>query len=97
MPILAEIVGIIINLKYPKMDAKNDTEIVKQSMSSMVAVFVGMAASIMMIYIIYNSFNSGASVSEVVAASLVFGVVALFLVIIYLVKWGVKEFNSINV
>ena len=97
MPILAEIVGIIVNLKYPKMDAKSDTEIVKQSMSSMVAVFVGMAASIMMIYIIYNSFNSGASVSEVVAAGLVFGVVALFLVIIYLVKWGVKEFNSINV
>jgi len=41
-PMVAELIGIMINLKYPKMNAKNDTEVVKQSASSMVAVFLGM-------------------------------------------------------
>ena len=39
---LISCLGLIINLKYPKMDANNDTEIVKQSMSSMIATFSGM-------------------------------------------------------
>ena len=42
IPFIAELIGIMANLKYPKMDATNDTEIVKQSMSSMVSVFAGM-------------------------------------------------------
>lgn len=41
-PFLAETIGIIINLRYPRMDAKNDTEVVKQSMSSTLSVFIGM-------------------------------------------------------
>ena len=43
LPLVAETLGIIINIKYPKMDAENDTEVVKQSISSMVAVLLGMA------------------------------------------------------
>lgn len=42
LPLIAETIGIIINLKYPRMDAKNDTEVVKQSMSSAISVFLGM-------------------------------------------------------
>ena len=41
-PLVSETIGIIINLKYPKVDAKNDTEVVKQSMSSFISVFIGM-------------------------------------------------------
>ena len=97
MPMVAELVGIIVNLKYPKMDAKNDTEVVKQSMSSMVAVLVGLAASVVMVYIIYSGFNSGLSATEVVGAGLVFGIMVLGLLVVYLKKWGIKEFNAINV
>ena len=96
-PMIAELIGIIVNLKYPKMDAKNDTEVVKQSMSSMVAVFVGLAASVVMVYIIYSGFKSGLSATEVVGAGLMFSVVAFGILMVYLKKWGVKEFNSINV
>ena len=39
---LSSIIGIIINLKYPKMNASNDTEVVKQSMSSMISLFINM-------------------------------------------------------
>lgn len=97
MPVVAELVGIIVNLKYPKMDAQNDAEVVKQSMSSMVAVFTGLAASVIMVYIIYNALNNGLAATEVIGAGLLFGVVALVVLMVYLKKWGVKDFNSINV
>ena len=42
LPIVSETLGIIVNLKYPKMDAETDTEVVKQSMSTMIATFMGM-------------------------------------------------------
>ena len=42
IPLVAETIGILINLKYPKMDAENDSEVVKQSISSSIAVFIGM-------------------------------------------------------
>lgn len=41
-PLISETLGIIVNLKYPKMDAKNDTEVVKQSMSSLISVAFGL-------------------------------------------------------
>ncbi|MBR6252944.1 MAG: hypothetical protein IKR04_03805 [Clostridia bacterium] len=41
-PSIAAVFGLIVNLKYPKMNASSDTEVVKQSTSSMVAVFGGM-------------------------------------------------------
>ena len=96
-PMIAELIGIIVNLKYPKMDAKNDTEVVKQSMSSMVAVLIGLAASVVMVYIIYSGFSGGLSATEVVGAGLMFCVVVFGMLMVYLKKWGVKEFNSINV
>ena len=41
LPIVAEVIGIIVNINHPKMDAENDTEVVKQSSSSMISVFAG--------------------------------------------------------
>ena len=43
LSLLNEMIGIIINLKYPKLDADNDAEIVKQSISSALSVLIGMA------------------------------------------------------
>lgn len=42
LPIVSSLIGIIVNLKYPKLDATNDTEVVKQSLSSMISVFIGL-------------------------------------------------------
>ena len=41
MPTFTALIGLLMNLKYPKMNATNDTEVVKQSMSSMISVFIG--------------------------------------------------------
>ncbi len=42
MPLVTELIGILINLKYPRFDADNDAVVVKQSASVMVATFLGL-------------------------------------------------------
>ena len=49
MPTFTAIVGLLANLKYPKMNATSDTEVVKQSMSSAISVLGGMVVSIILI------------------------------------------------
>ena len=48
--LLNAVIGLITNLKYPKLNAQNDTEVVKQSMSSLVSVFI----SIGILYLEYG-------------------------------------------
>ena len=51
IPILIGLVGLLINLKYPKMHFKNETEVVKQSMSVVISVYLGMGIAIALISI----------------------------------------------
>lgn len=46
IPTLTAIYGLLVNLKYPKLDASSDTEVVKQSASSMISVLSGMIFAI---------------------------------------------------
>ena len=49
-------IGLLVNLKYPKLNASNDTEVVKQSMSSMISVFTGMMiGALSLMYFIHFS------------------------------------------
>ena len=97
LPFAAEIFGIIINLKYPKMDAENDTEVVKQSMSSGVCVIVGMILSFTTIGIIaYLAFMT-INLTFIMVAILTFYLLVLGLLILYLNKRSIKDFNNINV
>ncbi|MBR3363002.1 MAG: hypothetical protein IKG40_03650, partial [Bacilli bacterium] len=61
LPLVSETVGIIINLKYPRMDAKNDTEVVKQSLSSSISVFAGMGIIAVTLFILYKLLNNSVS------------------------------------
>ncbi len=97
MPMIAELVGIIVNLKFPKMDAEDDVEVVKQSMSSMIAVFIGMGAAAIMVALLYGVFMIGMSASDIMIIGTVVCLVILGLLLLYLKKRGEKEFNAINV
>lgn len=95
MPTFTAIVGILMNLKYPKMDATSDTEVVKQSMSSSVSVFIGMFTAMLLIAII--GIGSTININLFIILELfVFGIVVLILWNI-LKKYGVKRFREINV
>lgn len=60
MPTLTAIIGLLVNLKHPKLNASSDTEVVKQSASSGISVLIGMLLgmiSIVTAVIFYNSID----------------------------------------
>ena len=95
LPLIAELVGIICNLKYPKMDAENDTEVVKQSMSSFVAVMFGF-----ILMGITNGLSFGlaklVSVRLSLFICLIVSVMVCALLMLYLNNKGTKLFNNIQ-
>ena len=94
--LLTACIGLIANLKYPKMNASNDTEVVKQSMSSMISVFIGMGIFVGSILIIFF-------LSDYMKLDLLLilhtSLITLISIILYLIiiKYGVKEYRKINI
>ncbi len=97
VPIFAETIGIVINLKYPKLDAINDAEVVKQSMSSSVAVFLGLGLSGLSVFGLVQGISMGLGIVPVMAIAV--GVYALLDIALYLYlkRNSQKKFNEINV
>ena len=91
MPTFTAILGILINLKYPKMDATSDTEVVKQSMSSMISVFIGMFIGMLSIAAVIIGGNL-----FIILELLVFSIVVLILWNV-LKKYGERRVKEINV
>lgn len=97
IPLVSEIFGIIVNIKNPKMDAENDAEVVKQSASTMVAVIVGTLSTMLTIGVLGTCLALNMSSNLVILAGLIFYILLLIILLIYLNKKSVKEFNKINV
>lgn len=95
MPTFTALVGILMNLKYPKMNATSDTEVVKQSMSSAVSVFIGLFVGMLSIVIIILGSKINLDLF-IILELLVFSVIVFTLWRI-LKKYGVKRFREINV
>ncbi len=97
LPLVAETIGILVNLKYPKMDAENDTEVVKQSMSSMISVFIGMVLTgLTGIGLVVCAF-SNIHKDLIILGGLLVYILIYVLLLIHLNRKSVKKFNSINV
>ena len=97
LPVVSETIGIIVNLKYPKMNAKSDTEVVKQSISSMISVFLGMILTTFTFYGLYKISNTNFSVDSVILIGmLVYSIICAILMVV-LKRISVKKFNNINV
>ena len=94
--LLSSSIGLLANLKYPKMEFSSDVEVVKQSISSMISVFSGMIMFIVSTLGIvhfskYLSFNV-----LIVIHTLLIGIISFVLYYI-LVNKGVIEYKNINV
>ena len=96
LPFVSETIGIIMNLKYPKMDATSDTEVVKQSFSSTISVFIGMGLIGVTAFGIYSLFAR--SVHSDIIMAVVLGVyILIYLGLwIYLKKTSEKRFNELK-
>ena len=97
LPLVSETIGILINLKYPKMDAENDTEVVKQSMSSMISVFIGFILAGLTIFGLYKCIEKGISSDLTILIGLGIYTVICVLLLIYLDKISIRDFKNINV
>ena len=96
-PLLAETIGIIVNLKYPKMDGNNDTETVKQSMSPAICVFLGLVFSGLIAFGMYKGLAAQVN-SNLIMGLFLFGFAVIYgLLLIYLNKTCDKNFNNIQI
>ena len=97
LPLISETMGIIINLKYPKMDAQNDTEVVKQSMSSAICVFAGMAIVGLTLFLLFNVLSAGLP-NNIIILIFTSGFTVIYLALLGLLhKTCDKDFDNITV
>lgn len=97
LPLIAETIGIIVNLKYPRMDAKNDTEVVKQSMSSALSVFLGMGIIGIDSFLLFKAVEANISNNIIMLIFISIHIIIYFGLVAFLHKICNKCFDEISV
>lgn len=97
LPLVSELIGIIVNLKYPKVDATNDTEVVKQSLSSMISVFTGMGLIAATVVLLFTFLDKGISPSIILLILIAFYMIICLILWVILKKVCDRYFNEINI
>ena len=88
--------GLIVNLRYPKLNYSSDTEVVKQSMSSMISVFIGLLFFVGITFCLFK-------LIDVISLNLLILIIIVGLAIIcsglyfFLNKFGVKDYERLSV
>ena len=95
LPLIAETIGIIVNLKYPRMDAKNDTEVVKQSMSSAISIFIGVALIGLTLTTLFIALSIGISRNITMLGFILICIVFYLILTTILKKTCNKSFDNI--
>lgn len=96
IPLVSHFIGLITNLKYPKLDWENQAEVVKQSTSSFVSVMIGMLLMITSIIIVMSILGKINSLLVLIIATLIYLIIN-FALYKYLSKKGSKLFNELNI
>ena len=91
--------GLVINLKYPKMDATSDTEVVKQSISSMISVLSGIVIAIIVgalcVMTMLGFIKIGINTMLIIC---MVGLTVLMIVLILILNnYGVRRYREIEV
>ena len=95
MPLISHLVGIIINLKYPKLEWESPAEAVKQSTSSFIAVMLGMVILMITIGVAFALIGKILPIFVLLVAIGVSSLINLILYL-YLTKRSVKDFNNLS-
>lgn len=90
IPLVTELIGILIDLKYARFDAETDAVVVKQSAGVMIATFLGLGMVLVTIPMIFGlTFVVGQTVGLVIMDA-VFAIVALFLYFVIAMRGNEK-------
>ena len=79
------------------MDAKNDTEVVKQSMSSAVSVFIGMAIIGITLFLLFKAITSNMSNNNILFVFITIYTIIYASLLLLLHKTCDKSFDNIEV
>ena len=79
LPLTTELIGIIINLKYPRFDAENDTVVVRQSASVMVATFLGLGMVLTTVSLTFASVFLAGQITGLLIMDAIYVIGSLFL------------------
>ena len=79
MPFVAELIGILVNLKYARFDAESDAVAVKQSASVMVATFLGLGMVMVVIPLTLATVYLAGQTVGLIIMDAVFVIVSAFL------------------
>ena len=96
MPLVSHFIGIIINLKFPKLNYDNSAEVVKQSVSSFLAVMIGMILLIANGYVVFEGFDEYNPTIFLGIATIVYIVINIVLYIV-LSTMSVKDFRKLSI
>ncbi|MBQ3408798.1 MAG: hypothetical protein IJH12_06325 [Clostridia bacterium] len=97
LPFIAELIGILVNLRYPEMRADTDAEVVKQSGSSNISTMIGFLFIIAVTAILMSAvLNGGQSLICLATADVVFLLICVWLLKRAKTK-GVERFKNIDV
>ena len=78
-PLVTELIGILINLRYPRFDADNDTVVVRQSASVMTATFLGLGMVLLTVSLIFTTIFLAGQIAGLLIINAVYLIIALFL------------------
>jgi len=96
VPLIPHFIGLIFNLKYPKLDWDNPAEVVKQSTSSFISVMSGFMLLMATVFIVMWLIDKLTPVLILFISLAVYLLIDLILYL-YLSNKGVKEFNNLPV
>ena len=98
-PTISSLLGLVINLKYPKMDATSDTEVVKQSISSMISVLSGMVIAIVIGALCLATLFGyiKVSINNMLILCLVGLIIMMIVLVLILNHYGIKRYREIEV
>ena len=96
IPLVSHFIGLIVNLKYPKLDADNSTEVVKQSTSSFISVMIGMMLVVLNVFIIVSVVGKIDSLIILVIALIVYSFIDTLLYL-YLTKKSIYDFDKLTI
>ncbi len=87
--------GLLINLKFPKMDAQNDTVVVKQSLSVMVTILVPLFINMVIIGVM-SQYIDKINFNITIMITIIISIIIIYLENKLLNKYGPKLFRNIN-
>lgn len=96
LPLTSHFIGILINLKYPKLDFENSAEVVKQSMSSFISVMIGMLLLILNYALILSTIDIF-NYNIILLFITIFYLLLNYILYLILIRKGVKRFNNLTI